>query len=84
MTISAFPSSRGDRLLELSYVSDAVIYFQQTTRKQNAYPPESPTNSITIVLFCLFLMLLIYGKETEQETSTIPPPAHASSFSTSL
>lgn len=54
------------------------------TRKQNAYPPESPTNSITIVLFCLFLMLLIYGKETEQETSTIPPPAHASSFSTSL
>lgn len=69
---------------ELSYVSDAVIYFQKETKKQKVYPPESPANSITIVLFCLFLMLLVYGKKREQEASTLPPPADAASFSTSL
>lgn len=51
-----------------SYVSDAVMYFQETT-KQKMYPPESPANSITVVLFCLLLMILVYGKKTRQERS---------------
>lgn len=43
--------------------SDSFFYSQkETPKKEN--PPESPANSVTVVLFCMWIMVLVYGERT--------------------
>ena len=74
---------REDIQRELSHFSDAVRQFQETT-KPKVHPPDSPANSVTVVLFCLFLMVLIYGKETAAGRKVDVSCSDASCLSPSL
>lgn len=58
----------------LGSFSNAVLLFQKEPPQQKVYPPESPVNSVTVLLLCLWLMVLFYGNRMQNRSVRFMSP----------